>query len=246
MYRSRVSLGSLVASTAMICVLSLTPPVVSPDGGFFTLSLAHAQCCLTAETHVLIADGTERAIAGKRPGDQMFGRGSGVTRVNGMHIRPQGPRTHFGVNQQQPFFTAGHPFPTPGGQRALDRAATRLETSGLNEAELAAGGGLITAAAVSGEAAGAPAPAPAASFEHPLSRLPTPADESLAANTKPVEAGTTANGGSTGTDGTGDAAGDADTAATDSDSGEFTGSATPAGPDLTTSEERELISGGWN
>ena len=166
MYRSRVSLGSLAASTAIICVLSLTPPAVSPDGGFFDLPLAHAQCCFTAETRVLMADGTERPIAGIRPGDRVIGRGSGVNRVTGMHIVPLGLRALFGVNQHHPFFTAEHPFLTPGGWRALDRVATRLETPGLDVAELAAGDVLITAAAVSGETAGALALAPAVSFGH--------------------------------------------------------------------------------
>ena len=288
MYRSRVSLGSLAASTAIICVLSLTPPAMSPDGGFFDLPLAHAQCCFTAETHVLMADGVERPIAGIRPGDQVIGRAGGVNRVTGMHIVPLGPRALFGINQHHPFFTAEHPFLTPGGWRALDRVATRLETPGLDVAELAAGDVLITAAAVSGETAGALALAPAVSFGHlVLHRLTraegapadsvynlildgdhsyvangfvvhnkgggqvggegsearstddtATADETLAAGSTSVEGGTDASGDSTGAE-------DADTTSTDADSGEFSGSSTPAGPDLTASEEQDLISGGW-
>ena len=283
MYRRRVSLGSLAASTALICVLSLTPPVVSPEGGFFDLPLAHAQCCFTAETHVLMADGTERPISGIRPGDQVIGRTGGVNRVTGMHIVPLGPRAIFGINQQHPFFTAEHPFLTPGGWRALDRAATRLETPGLDVAELAAGDVLITAAVVSGETAGALALAPAVSFRHlVLHRLTRaegdPADsvynlildgdhsyvangfvvhnkgggqggskdtddtatanETLAANSPSVSDGTDESGASTGTE-------DADGTSTDADSGEFSGSSTPAGPDLTAGEEQDLISSGW-
>ncbi len=291
MYRSRVSLGSLAASTAIICVLSLTPPAVSPDGGFFDLPLAHAQCCFTAETRVLMADETERSIAGIRPGDQVTGRAGGVNRVTGMHIVPLGPRAIFGINQHQPFFTAEHPFLTPGGWRALDRVATRLETPGLNVAELAAGDVLITAAAVSGETAGALALAPAVSFGHlvlhrvsraegdPADRVynlildgdhsyvangfvvhnkgggqgggqgsktqgtddTTVANETLAANSTFVEVGTTAIDDPTGTETTEDA----DATSTDSAVGEFSGSSTPAGPDLTASEEQDLISGGW-
>ena len=293
MYRGCVSLGSLAASTAIICVLSLTPPAVSPDGGFFDLPLAHAQCCFTAETRVLMADGTERPIAGIRPGDQVIGRGSGVNRVTGMHIVPLGLRALFGVNQHHPFFTAEHPFLTPGGWRALDRVATRLETPGLDVAELTAGDVLIMAAVVSGGYDGALALAPAVSLSHlVLHRLTRakgePADnvynlildgdhsyvangfvvhnkgggqgggqggstgsetqgmddntavanETLAANSTSVEDGTTASDDSTAT-GT-------DATSTDSAGGEFSGSSTPAGPDLTTSEEQDLISGGWN
>jgi hypothetical protein len=297
MHRSRVSLGSLAASTAIICVLSLTPPAVSSDGGFFNLPLAHAQCCFAAETGVLMADGTERAIAGIRPGDRVIGRAGGVNRVTGMHIVPLGLRALFGINQHRPFFTAEHPFLTPGGWRALDRVATRFETPGLDVAELAAGDVLITAAAVSGETAGALALAPAVSFGHlVLHRLTRaegdPADcvynlildgdhsyvangfvvhnkggeggdgqgndgqgndgqssdntnsvfgETLAANSNSVEGGATTSGDSTGNESTEDA----DATSTDAASGEFSGSSTPAGPDLTVSEEEVLISGGW-
>ena len=291
MYRSCVSLGSLATSTAIICVLSLTPPAVSPNGGFFDLPLAHAQCCFTADTRVLMADGTERPIAGVRPGDQVIGRGGGVNRVAGMHIVPLGLRTLFGVNQHHPFFTAEHPFLTPGGWRALDRMATRLETPGLDVAELAAGDVLITATAVSGETAGALALAPAVSFGHlVLHRLTRaegdPSDsvynlildgdhsyvangfvvhnkgvgqlggkgsearrthhathggEKLAASDTTVVAGATASDGSTGAEDTDDAG----ATSADADSGEFSGSSAPAGPDLSTSEEKDLISGGW-
>ncbi|MGR3716536.1 MAG: hypothetical protein ACU0B1_07315, partial [Thermohalobaculum sp.] len=167
---------------------------------------------------------------------------------------------------------------------ALDRVATRLETPGLDVAELAAGDVLITAGAVSGETAGALALAPAVSFGHLVLHLVTlaegdPADpvynlildgdhsyvangfvvhnkgggtgsetpgtndiavanETLAANSTPVADGTTASDDTTATD--------ADATSTDSAGGEFSGSSTPAGPDLSVSEEQDLISGGWN
>ena len=283
MYRSRVTLGSLAASTAMICVLSLTPPAVSSEGGFFDLPLAHAQCCFTADTNVLMADGAERPIAGILPGDRVIGRAGGVNRVTGMHIVPLGRRALFGINQHQPFFTAEHPFLTPGGWRALDRVVTRLESPGLEVAELAAGDVLIAAGAVSGETAGALALAPAVSFRHlVLHRLTRaegdPADsvynlildgdhsyvangfvvhnkggdsqssdhtsvagEQLAANTTSVEQGTTAGSGTTGAETT-EGAGATPTEATGV---EFSGSSTPAGPDISISEEQALISGGW-
>ena len=57
MYRSRVLLGSLAASTAMICVLSLSSPAVSAEGGFFDRPLTQAQCCFTGNSRDLIADG---------------------------------------------------------------------------------------------------------------------------------------------------------------------------------------------
>jgi hypothetical protein len=250
-----------------------------------------------------MADGTERPIAGIRSGDQVIGRGGGANRVTGIHIVPLGAREIHGINQHHPFFTAEHPFLMPGGWRALDRVATRLETPGLDVAELAAGDVLITAAAVSGETAGALALAPAVSFGHlvlhrvtraegnpadPVYNLildgdhsyiangfvahnkgggqgggrgggqgngkggdtgsetlgtddTTVANETLAANSTSVEDSTIVSGDSTGTEATEDA----DATLTDVGSGEFSGSSAPAGPDLTASEEKDLISSGW-
>jgi hypothetical protein len=298
MYRSRISFGSLAASTAMVCVLSLTPLAANLDDGFFDLPLAHAQCCFTAETCVLMADGTERPIAGIRPGDQVIGRAGGINRVTGMHIVPLGPRVLYGINQHHPFFTAEHPFLTPGGWRALDRVATRLETPGLNVAELAAGDVLITATAVSGETAGALALLPAVSFGHivlhgltrtegdPTDRVynlmldgdhsyvangfvvhnkggdggqgggqgsgqgqgkgsktqgtdaTTAANDTHVTNSTSVEESTNQSGASTSTD-------DADATSTDDAGNEFSGSSAPAGPDISASEEKDLISKGW-
>ena len=67
-------------------------------------------------------------------------------------------------------------------------------------------------------------------------------DETLAANSTSVEDGTTTSDDSTGAEATKDA----DATSTDAGSGEFSGSSTPAGPDLSVSEEQDLISGGWN
>jgi len=147
----------------MICVLSLTPPVVSPDGGFFDLPLAHAQCCFTAaavspgsadSVYNLILDGDHSYVA------------------NDFVIHNKG-----------------------GGQG--DDSQSSDDTSVV---------GMI-----------------------------------LAANSSSVEEGATASGGSTGAGSTGDA----DATSTDSGSGEFSGSSAPAGPDLTSSEEQNIISSGW-
>ncbi len=212
------------------------------------------------------------------------------------------------IDQHQPFFTAEHPFLTPGGWRALDQVATRFETPGLAVAELAAGDVLITAAAVSGETAGALALAPAVSLGHQVLHRLTRAEggsadsvynlildgdhsyvangfvvhikgggqgsgqgagqgnaqgggqiddsqddenlsaggtdvvgETLATDTTSVDGGTTESESSDGADTTNDA----DATSTDSAGDEFSGSSEPAGPDLTASEEQDLIAVGW-
>jgi hypothetical protein len=293
MYRSRVSLGSLAATTAMICVLSLSPPAVSSEGGFFNLPLAQAQCSFTAETHVPMADGAEDQIGRNRPGNRVVSRIGGVNRVTGTHMVPLGPRALFGTNQHPPFFTAEHPFLTPGGWRALDRAATWQETPGLEVAALTAGDALITAAAVSGETAGAPALTPAVSFRELALRrltraegdpadnvynlifdgdhsyvannfmahdkggeggqgngqsngkaaggLDVAADMIVASDTTTVDPATTGNEAVSPTT----TAEDTDAERTGVASGEFSGSAAPAGPDLSATEEKDVISSGW-
>lgn len=70
----------------------------------------------------------------------------------------------------------------------------------------------------------------------------TGAVEILAANDIPTNDGTPASGSSTGDTTTENG----DDSSTDTDSGEFSGSSTPASPDLSIDEEKDLISGGWN
>jgi hypothetical protein len=70
----------------------------------------------------------------------------------------------------------------------------------------------------------------------------TGAVEILAANDTSTNDGTSASDSSTG-DTTTD---NGDDSSTETDSGEFSGSSTPASPDLSIDEEKDLISGGWD
>jgi hypothetical protein len=65
--------------------------------------------------------------------------------------------------------------------------------------------------------------------------------ETLATDSTFVDGGTTESESSDGADTTNDA----DATSTDSAGGEFSGSSAPAGPDLTASEEQNLIAVGW-
>ena len=163
--RGSVTWGSLAASTAMICVLNLVPYPVAPDGGLFSAPAAQAQseCCFDARTPVLMWDGSERPIREIRPGDRVIGRGGRVNRVTGIHVVSLGARPLYGINGQDPFFTAEHPFLGQDGWRALDRAATWREMPGLELAEMRTGDSLVVAS-VAVSSAGQLALAPAVLF----------------------------------------------------------------------------------
>ena len=207
MYRSRVLLGSLAASTAMICVLSLSSPAVSAEGGFFDRPLTQAQCCFTGNSRDLIADG------------------------------------------------AGHPFLISDGGRAMDRISPRIKAPGLKLAELKADDRPITAATVSWQTVGTLTYARTNSSEHKAllhstisgndtaGRAPNLIldNTAVAAGTEPVDPKAPENDASAKAD-TPEKPNDTEAGAT---AGEFSGSPQPAGPDLTASEEKDLISSGW-
>lgn len=156
------SWATLATSTAIVCVLGFVPAPVSQTGGLFDLPVAQAQanCCFTARTPVLMADGSERPIAQVRPGDRVIGRAGTINRVTGIHIVPLAGRKLHGINAHAPFFTAEHPFLGDGGWRALDTVATWREMPGLPVSEMRTGDRLVTAAvmaAADGQLALAPA-----------------------------------------------------------------------------------------
>jgi len=202
MSRRRLTLGSLAAATATMCVLSLVPPGASTAHGFVDLPIAQATYCVTSSAHALPAAGTDRPVAMFRVRDRLLGCSGGGD------------------------------------------AETGAQVEGL-----AAGKVLIAAPAGSGETVGALARAPAASSSYRVpprsSRGPEPArgeaprgdsDHLIAAaendtaskpdpsDTKPkIPAAPPA-----GDDGT-----------------DFSDSAKPAGPNLSTKEEKAIIENNW-
>jgi hypothetical protein len=170
-------LGSLAASTATICVLSLSSPAVSAEGGFFDLPLTQAQCCYTANFRDIIAIG------------------------------------------------AGHPFLMLGTE--ADPAA------GADNPSLE--GGRIYAA--SGQGIGEPVivrgnvnRGSGSAVDMTVAAGTAPADPGAAAKDAPIEDNSSEK---------------PEAAEADASGGEFSGSPQPAGPDLTATQEKDLISSGW-
>ena len=172
MYGSRVLLGSVAASAAMFCLLSLSSAAVISSDGFIDRSHAQAQCCSTVDPGAPIAGGL-LVIART---DHYRGRASGAS----------------GEARGQKYLTLGD---------------TRLVGAELPTDDAPAGGG---APATDGSSDGS-------------------------------------SDGSTGPDATNGATPDvgSDAVSTDSAAGEFTGSPDPSGPDLNSTEEKDLISSGW-
>jgi hypothetical protein len=291
MYRSRVSYGSVVASVAMICVLSLVPSVVSPAGGFFTLPLAHAQCCSAPDFPVPNTNEAEPLIAWIDPADRALGSvgESGRTRGIIYNTVPEERRASSGIHRQASFFTTRNSYGKTGGWRLQDRAATRVRMSGLKAAELMAGAAQITATWGSGGTTVRLALAPAVSFAdrsnqrlesarrtrdnrvtslaleqenlgvaHDLTNriagtefrsggaaarreLDAGSDIAVATDTTALDEATASNDDTAGSGTSGETGGESASA----DDGEFSGSAAPSGPNLSSSEERDIIVNGW-
>src|SRR5262249_45421413 len=116
--------------------------------------------CFTAGTLIAMADSTSRPIEHVLVGDLVLGNAGRVNRVAEI-LRPMlGQRPLYALNGSGYFVTAGHPFLTEEGWKAIDPSATPAEHAGLNVGRLTIGDRLLTltAAAVpvgGGRASGA-------------------------------------------------------------------------------------------
>jgi len=101
--------------------------------------------CFVAGTRVALADGTSKPVEEVAVGDLVLGR-SGANRLLAV-IRPAlGARPLFALNGGIPFVTAGHPFLTEAGWKAVDPDATATEVPGLAVGRLAVGDRLLALA----------------------------------------------------------------------------------------------------
>jgi hypothetical protein len=116
----------------------------NPDGTCTSYSSATCFCCFTAGTLIALADGTSRPIEHVLVGDLVLGDRGRVNRVIDV-LRPiLGRRPLYALNESNYFVTAGHPFMTEEGWKAIDPAATPLEHAGLLVGRLTIGDRLLT------------------------------------------------------------------------------------------------------
>ena len=99
--------------------------------------------CFTGETLIAMADGTSRPIEHIRAGDLVLGNAGRVNRVTEVHLPLLGQRPLYALNGSGYFVTAGHPFMTEEGWKAIDPSATPAEHAGLNVGRLTVGDRLL-------------------------------------------------------------------------------------------------------
>lgn len=99
--------------------------------------------CFVAGTRVAMTDGSSKAIELVEPGDRVFGRDGRVNRVLGVARPVLGDRPLYALNGGPAFVTAGHPFLTIDGWKAIDPDAARAEVPGLPVGRLIVGDRLL-------------------------------------------------------------------------------------------------------
>lgn len=87
--------------------------------------------CFTAETKVRMADGSLKAIANIKVGEQVLGEDGKINNVIGIETPKLGTRLLFSLNGGPFFVTAEHPFKTLNGWRSFDPEMTDHETPNL-------------------------------------------------------------------------------------------------------------------
>jgi hypothetical protein len=110
--------------------------------------------CFTAETLVLMADGSDKPIVDVVVGDVVLGRGGRKNRVTELDIPVLGSRRLFALNGGAPFVTAEHPLWCESGWHAIDPAATARENPALMVAPLRVGARLLVVRTVAVTAGG--------------------------------------------------------------------------------------------
>lgn len=84
-------------------------------------------CCFTADTDIVMADGSVKTIDHVRPGDCVLGPWGVPAKVKAVETPELGDRELYSFNGGDPFVTSEHPFSTPEGWKSIDPVATELE-----------------------------------------------------------------------------------------------------------------------
>ena len=93
---------------------------------------------------IAMADGTSRPIEHVLVGDRVLGNAGRVNRVTEVRRPLLGQRQLYALNEGNFFVTAGHPFMTEEGWKAVDPSETPVEHSALRVGRLIVGDHLLT------------------------------------------------------------------------------------------------------
>ena len=111
------------------------------------ISASPATCftgCFIAGTLIAMADGTSRPIEHVLVGDLVLGNAGRVNRVSEVLLPMLGQRPLYALNKSNYFVTAGHPFMTEEGWKAVDPNAVPAQLSDLRAGRLTVGDRLLT------------------------------------------------------------------------------------------------------
>ena len=97
--------------------------------------------CFLGETFVLLCNSKSVAIETLKENDKVLGRDGSIGVVSSEKVvhKLEDSTAIFGFNESKPFFTAGHPFWTQDGWRAVNPRIANSENSGLDVGQLAEG-----------------------------------------------------------------------------------------------------------
>jgi hypothetical protein len=98
--------------------------------------------CFLGDTYITMADGAQKQVRDLKPGDRVKGQ----TRINTVLHVPNYD-THqalYSFNGEKAFVTAGHPFMTTDGWKAIDPDMTPEESHNILVGKLEIGDSLIT------------------------------------------------------------------------------------------------------
>jgi hypothetical protein len=114
-----------------------------------TSSSTSENICFVADTQVLMADGTYKAIAEIVAGDCVIGAHNQINRVHEVETPLLGERRLYGFNGGRGFVTHDHPLMTAEGWKSIDANRARSDHPGVPEVgSLAPGDRLVVLAAV--------------------------------------------------------------------------------------------------
>lgn len=95
--------------------------------------------CFTADTHILMADGSEKVISRVEVGELVMGTEGNVSCVSSIEQPVLGNRLLHSLNGSEYFVTDEHPFMTNEGWKAINPLATAEEIPNLYVARLMIG-----------------------------------------------------------------------------------------------------------
>ena len=134
--------GSL--ATAAQAISTTTTAATSSGGGANGPGGGGGGGCFVADTAVLMADGTIRAIETVAVGDVVRGADGEANRVEKLHRPLLGGNALYALNGGAGFVTDDHPFMTRGGWKAINPLVAEKTNPGLVVDALVAGDTLVT------------------------------------------------------------------------------------------------------